>query len=380
MSFHLVRWLLATVSGALAVRITRLPDPSFELPGASLEALPSNRSAIAALGASLGPCPRGDCFEHGSLMDSAPFAKNRTEHFLLERLERLLLALGGGTGLALPSDEESETFEKRRRTYYQTNALAFVLVGLYFAVLAVGASYLRWKLDVRTDISYFSCEGEAAVQGHDARRFLDAFNNRPKQVTLQVTGSSEDEEELTFNFALDLSHWVVPEEWADCCAESVVSPSSRVPLFGGLEASEMERLQEFLEKDRNDLATVVLYKHVAWPDWEDVATNIRQRIKQCGFERSVSVRCDDLERITVHKNKAWAHFMNHRTTPVLCMLSIVGWPLYLVYTSWWRTELPIHAHFRVDVSVEDFWALVSDQLGATGFETTDSGSTGGSVH
>jgi len=313
----------------------------------------------------------------------------------LAAFERVLLALGGGTGFSL-SDTVSPSLEEEytSRGLYQSKALVALVVALYFMMICLGLSYVRWLMDTGSPVTYYACHGVGAMEGHDAVSFLSAFNHPPRQVLLQVTGllppeqptDEVDEDEapqIAFNFGLDLSSWVVREEWSlGCSPDGEDSAGRREPLLAGIQAEELERLQRFLEADTNDLAAVVLHKHVVWAHWEDVATNIKQQIKQSGFSGDLVIRCEPTESVKVLKNRPWANFMIHRSVPVFCMLSLVGWPIYMLYMCLRCTELSIDSRFRVDVQAEDFWDLVSDQLGASGFDVTASGtggSTGGSA-
>jgi len=314
---------------------------------------------------------------------------------MLADIGKVLMAIGGGTGTGIRNDSlPSMLGEQESLAQYQNDVCAGLVVVAYFVVLGLGVSYLRWQAEVRSSVTYFASGGVGAMEGHDAVGFLTAFNQAPRQVLLHVTGRSPPEDvvggqgpdagddgcRVAFNFALDLSQWIVHEEWSipECVAEGGEAAAVVRPLLGGIEAAELERLQGFMESDRNDLAVIVLRKRVTWHGWEDVATNIRQRIKQCGFRGSLSVRYEGLETIRVKKSRAWARFMHHPSLLVLCMLSAVAWPVYSAYMYWRCTEFPVDANFRVNIQAEDYWSLISDQLSASGFNVTAS-STGGST-
>lgn len=318
---------------------------------------------------------------------------------MLSGLQQMLMALGGGVGVVMQQAMIPflrEEYESRSR--YQNDALLLLIVVSYFVAIVVSLSYVHWKSHNRSSITYYASPGYivAGMEGHDVIGFLTTFSQAPKQVLLQVTGFLPVDDsvveafewrggqyDVAFTFALDLSPWVVREEWGGITGldspegEGHVAPQQ--PLFGGIAAQELEELRKFLAHDTNDLAAVLLQKQVAWPGWEELATNIRQRIKQCGFQGVLHVQCGSGETVTVYKNKPWANFLYKRTTGVLCMLSMVGWPLYSLYM-WWRcTRLQICAQFRVDVSTEDYWGLIADKLSAAGFDINAAG-TGGSAY
>jgi len=50
--------------------------------------------------------------------------------------------------------------------------------------------------------------------------------------------------------------------------------------MAGLADQDLEELRRFLPENTNDLATVSMMKEVSWDDWEELATNIKQKIRQ----------------------------------------------------------------------------------------------------
>merc|ERR1719491_2259965 len=106
-------------------------------------------------------------------------------------------------------------------------------------------------------------------------------------------------------------------------------------LDSGVVEEDMAQLRHFLAVNQNDLATVEMVKQIAWPGWEELATNIKLRIRQCGFGGIIGINRSDTETIIIYKNKTWANFMHSRMTKVLCALSLAGWMLYLPYM-WMR--------------------------------------------
>merc|ERR1719333_484930 len=112
----------------------------------------------------------------------------------------------------------------------------------------------------------------------------------------------------------------------------------------------MEKLNHYVAHDRNDLAVLEMQKEVAWKSWEELATNIKHKIRQSGFNGIISVRRTECDSVTIFQNTAWANFMHSRTTKVLCALSVVGWMFYVPYM-WMRCSCTVvRARYKVDIA------------------------------
>merc|ERR1719296_85125 len=221
------------------------------------------------------------------------------------------------------------------------------------------------------------------VGGHDPMAFLEAFNQPPKDVQLQVTGlvplrifpSHLVDTAVTwlgvryrvaFSFALDLSPWLIrdgggPQEEGHRGAAEGVAPEAEEVLCRFLAADGDDT---FL---RNDLAYLELHKEVAWKDWEELATNIKSQIRQAGFRGVVNVHRNSKEVLGVHKNRTWANFMHSRTTKVVLALTVCGWILYQPYMWLRHRATVIQCNYRVNVSIGDYWPFIADKIGADGF-------------
>jgi len=147
---------------------------------------------------------------------------------------------------------------------------------------------------------------------------------------------------VAFSFALDLAPWVRR-------AQVDGQGSVGVGIEAGLEPEDVPTLEAFLEHDWNDLATVEMYKEVDWPEWEELATNIKSHIRQQGFEGTVMVTKSSKERTTVYKNRPWANFMHGKPIKVICALSIFGWMLYQPYM--WLRQKALRVRVRLGLPV-----------------------------
>lgn len=263
---------------------------------------------------------------------------------------------------------------------YQDNAVIVLLLIIYFLTLFFGMSFTYWQSVNYAPVEYYADPRYHSMVSPDASvdNFLENFNQTPKSVQLQVTGFLPVEDgviennvrwqgqnyTVAFTFALDLSPWVVRMERLD-------DGSGNQALDNGLTSEHMMQLRQFLAMNNNDLAIIDLAKQISWQDWEELATNIKHQIRQCGFDGVIGIHKASIENVTIYKNKVWANFMHSRMTKVLCALSFVGWLAYVPYM-WLRCQKKtIRSWFRVDVSISDYWDLIADKLCANGFEFPD---------
>jgi hypothetical protein len=292
----------------------------------------------------------------------------------------MVVAWGGGTGAALGvTGDRAIDQDVLRRIRYQDEFVILLLMLAYIGALLFSASIAYRQAANDSPVTYYADprHQQAAVEGHDLPQFLEAFGQPPRDVHLTVTGlipmpplpdflaeaSVEwlgSQYAVAFSFALDLAPWVRR-------AQVDSQGSLAVGFEAGIEPQDVPALEAFLEHDRNDLATVELYKEVDWPDWEELATNIKSHIRQQGFEGVVMVTKSKRERTTVYKNRPWANFMHGKTIKVICALSLFGWILYQPYM-WLRQQaLRVRVRYRVDVKIDDYWPLISDKITGEGF-------------
>merc|ERR1719443_434367 len=118
------------------------------------------------------------------------------------------------------------------------------------------------------------------MEGHDLDGFLDAFNQAPKNISLQVAGFVPVPDEangsvrwrgenfqVAFTFSLDLSPWVARE--VQTSGETSLQPTRT--LHDGVLPEDRSKLHCFLNSSQNDLGYVEIHKKVCWPDWEELA-------------------------------------------------------------------------------------------------------------
>jgi hypothetical protein len=290
----------------------------------------------------------------------------------------VILDLGGGTGATIGGTGNLELDRDLiRRMRYQDKAVMLLLLAVYFLVLAFSASFAYRQSQNDSPIAFYTDPRYHNFQseGGNLQSFLEAFTQAPKDVCLQISGfipapngSVEWQGEYFFNafsFSLDLSPWVVRMNGRD--ASMSTNGRDEVGLVDGVVAEDLDHVEYFINRSRNDLALLQVDREVAWPDWEELATNIKLRIRQSGFTGITTIHRTSCSDVTVYKNLAWANFMHSRVTKILCALSVLGWFIYLPYM-WLRcSPTVVRSRYRVDISIEDYWNLIRDKLGSDGF-------------
>lgn len=313
------------------------------------------------------------------------------------RPQQILMALGGGMGANIGATGNLELdIDLIRRMRYQDKAVMLLLLFMYFVTLGCSTSFAYRQALNDSPVTFYADPRyhDMVAEGQDTDGFLDAFNQAPKDVFLQVAGfipvppgalgSIEWQGHYyhdAFSFALDLSPWVVREEGCDLPGDAVSSSTGdgessgrgadRPAVIAGVVAEDLDSLHHFVSHDANDLAIVELRKEVSWASWEELATNIKLRIRQRGFNGIISIHRTECESVCIYKNTAWANFMHSRTTKVLCALSVLGWIIYLPYM-WLRCSImSVRSCYIIDIPIETYWGLIEDKLTADGFVAHD---------
>lgn len=304
----------------------------------------------------------------------------------------MIMALVGGTGASLHTGRREIDRDLLRRMHYQDKAVMVLVLVVYFVALLFSANLTYRQATNSSPVTYYADQRfhECVSEGNDVEAFLQAFNQMPKSIHLQVSGflRVQDEEEreeqrsvswrgepyqVAFTFALDLTPWVSrsqsrSQEDGEAPDGGRTSGAALPAAFEGVSPQDLSKLSHYLNRDANDLSSVELRKQVSWSDWEELATNIKHQIRQHGFRGVISVHRAEEEVMLVYKNRPWANFMHSRTTRMLCALSVIGYLFYVPYM-WLRcTQITICPEYRVDVNIRDYWPLIRDKLTAEGFQ------------
>mmetsp|Transcript_8410 Transcript_8410/g.15795 ORF Transcript_8410/g.15795 Transcript_8410/m.15795 type:complete len:490 (-) Transcript_8410:81-1550(-) len=154
---------------------------------------------------------------------------------------------------------------------------------------------------------------------------------------------------VVFDVALDLSPFIAGPGWLRSEADLVA-------------------LQQHLNSS-NPWEIVALSKRVEWSSWEDVATNVRQRLRSLGFSGEVDVRFEALETVLIYRNHRLQNFIRSHVTHFLMLLTVVGYLFWLPYTWVRKRTVKIEACFQINLQLERYWQILSDGLHASeGFQ------------
>lgn len=323
------------------------------------------------------------------------------EEGLAARAYNMLLALAGGTGASIGGTGSLYLDrDLARRMRLQDQVVLLLLLCVYFLTLFVSANLAYRQAVNNSPVTYYADPRHhtASTDGHDLDSFLEAFNQSPKGAYLRVSGFTPTFQDapgsffwrgtsyiVDFTFALDLSPWVARDTGSaqrgggspgggDAGAVAAAAAGGGSPIReDGVAVADAVELRRFLQGGGrgNDLATVEMQKEVSWANWEELATNIKQQIRQRGFEGLISIDRTEIERMTIYKNTQWANFMHSKALKVILALSVVGWAVYAPYM-WIRCKcLRVRSKHRVTIAIGDYWPLIADHLGASGFDAPE---------
>eukprot|EP00929_Paragymnodinium_shiwhaense_P055808 TRINITY_DN27935_c0_g1_i1.p1 TRINITY_DN27935_c0_g1~~TRINITY_DN27935_c0_g1_i1.p1 ORF type:complete len:505 (-),score=47.87 TRINITY_DN27935_c0_g1_i1:171-1685(-) len=347
------------------------------------------RPVAGAYGEPIGPVVAEDVVVPGP--DGKPTVVSRQGAFDALDKENITLlgwmyAVAGGTGATIGSTGNATLdLDLVRRMRYQDEAVLLLLLGTYLLILGLSAFFTHREVHNTSPVTYYAdprCS-TCAIESNRVEDFLEEFNQPPKDCKLDITGFIRTQTPdglhgqviewndsfyyVAFSFSLDLSPWVKKD----------VGGAGRRTGFGatefaidaeGVVLEDKETLQDFLDHNKNDMATVEMVKAISWSSWEELATNIRAQLRQSGFGGVVSIQRTEEDTLTIHKNKQWANFLHFRTLKILCALSVLGWLVYIPYMYFRCTKSVVRSCHVVDISIDEYWPLVADHLQTSGFE------------
>eukprot|EP00928_Gymnodinium_smaydae_P039484 TRINITY_DN26969_c0_g1_i1.p1 TRINITY_DN26969_c0_g1~~TRINITY_DN26969_c0_g1_i1.p1 ORF type:complete len:372 (-),score=34.88 TRINITY_DN26969_c0_g1_i1:97-1212(-) len=276
-----------------------------------------------------------------------------------EKFKFICLSLGEGMGLRVqlvstqPTDAPSyaEAVEA-----VQEIAFVCIAAAAYYSMLFLVALVAYRNSKAAESVKYYTNHHleNLYVETHEPDDFVDTFGSAPSMSVLTVVGTMDIDiggytrRRVAFNFALDVSTWIV-------CDSSELSADDEKTLAG------------FLDENGNALERLDVKKDIVWKDWEELATNIKVRIKQLGFPGKVTVERETQSVVSVYKNTQWGNFMRGYNLKSLVALSVFGSILYFPYMACRSVVSDIRLRFRVDVPIETFWDLIEQGLSERGF-------------
>mmetsp|Transcript_91089 Transcript_91089/g.257349 ORF Transcript_91089/g.257349 Transcript_91089/m.257349 type:complete len:496 (-) Transcript_91089:368-1855(-) len=284
----------------------------------------------------------------------------------------IVFALAAGTGANGPrTGVPSLDIDLARRMHLQDAGLMVLLVLMYFVTLMIAASLLFRQVANSSRILFYADPRyfNLGIRSACVEAFLTQFNQVPQEVYIQIVGlvlgdvSEQDNQYIVaFNLSLDVSHWVVHHT----CPSTRTTSNSNNGTSRLISSKDRRILTEFLAPNSNDLAVLKVVKEVDWPDWEELAFNIKAYIRQHGFSGTIVVARSDSETVPVYKNRHWANYMHCRSLKVLCGLSVIGWIFYLPYMYFRSVTTIVKTHFRVNISSAEYWPFFTSYFDTYG--------------
>lgn len=256
--------------------------------------------------------------------------------------------------------------EMTRRLSVQDLSVLSLLLFVFLLTILIGLGMVYAIADDPSPVMYYSdfqmrqrlfCESNRVV------RFLESFNHQPQNVRLRLIGRRSNIEgpswlsrifgerdrrssrrNILFDVTLDLTSFI--------CST------------GELYAEDLPTLQRFLSSS-NLLETFVIEKRVEWKSWEDLATNIRQKLRALGFTGNLEVRFEASDEITIYKNHRWPNFVRNSATNLLIALSIIGPFIWIPYVYCRSRSSRCESWFRIDIEPVRYWQLIEHSISAS---------------
>lgn len=305
------------------------------------------------------------------------------------------MRLGGGTGSVDASAngrpiDRALKHEWRRRLETQDAATLILLTVAFFTTVAVTCfSVYHFALD-RSAVHFYSdpkltaqsFQHRVVCPTADSDTFMSVFNSQPQSARLRIIGKRKP----VASRGLALREFC--EQVRSSCYSAIMSDrsdgrDSRLPSWDAVTFDVSLDLTPFVGSDGrfasdedaaalerhlhapNPLEVLLFCKQVEWPGWEDIATNVRQRLRALGFAGVVEVRLEATEEVLVFRNLPWQNFVRSRITQGLVLLSVVGAIFWYPYL-WMRSRtVRVESRFRMSLDLAQYWGHLSEGLHAT---------------
>ncbi|CAK9059108.1 unnamed protein product, partial [Durusdinium trenchii] len=305
-----------------------------------------------------------------------------------------LVRVGEGVGPITysrsPGAHQNLNRELRQRLVTQDlAAVFFLLIILGVAILVSCLGVFQFADDPSQVVFYTDpkhTQQRMICSSRDLESFLEAFNGPPQHATLRLIGRRPTSavwyfpgfgmfqrmlrrrprnENIIFDVSLDLTTFIGGE--------------------GHLaSAREVSKLEAHLTAETNPLEILVLRKRVLWANWEDMATNIKQRLRAKGFLGDLQVRFDAQEDVRIYRNHRWQNFVRTPITHMLSaliatlpfqsqppsspngnrVLSGLGLFIWLPYLYCRSDVVVVESNFQIQLDINRYWEMLSAGLDA----------------
>lgn len=356
------------------------------------------RTGLGALGrmhAMRKPASSGVSLDGSAL--AAGDASHVWRHLPEESPEEIMFHLGDGVG-SMEFDrmaDRSMDHEFRRRLEVQDAATLLLLTAAFALTITVSCLSIYHVADDHSPVLFYTdpkfsgqtVQHRLVCSSTDTQTFLDVFNTQPQIARLRIVGKRKCESNADGLFGVlrlrEISRQLRLWSCSVLMPERSPSPDARLPSWDGPSFDVSLDLAPFITSDgrlfsdtdraalekhlhaQNPLEVMLLSKHVEWPCWEDMATNVRQRLRALGFPGDVEVRLEATEEVLIFRNHPWQNFVRSRITQALVLLSLVGAVLWFPYL-WMRMRtVRVESRFRISLDLTQYWEHLSDGLHPT---------------
>lgn len=300
-------------------------------------------------------------------------------------VEKLGEGIGAMAYERAPTGSRSFNYEIRKRLQLQDVATIGLLLAVFALTVMLSCCSVYQVAEDPSPAAYYSQpkfyhQSRVICDSADVDAFLTAFNTQPQNVRLRIIGWNPEPGGFRRFLRTLNAHSARSRGLANLLP---MRQRRRLPILfdvaldlapfitgdGRLSDDNLAILQKYLNT-KNRLETLLIQKRVDWPVWEDVATNIRQRLRTLGFPGDVEVRFEAHDEILIYQNHKWSNFVRNRVTQALVVISIVGSAFWLPYV-WFRSKTTkVETRFRINVDPSRYWELVSEGLSAAeGFQS-----------
>jgi len=327
-----------------------------------------------------------------------PLSSNKTKHLDASRgsLEFDMVHLGEGVG-TLTYDRSvvgSREFnhELWRRLKIQDAATIWMLATAFALVVWISCISLYHFSEDPSPVLFYTdskhMHQRLVCASADHVDFLRSFNLQPQTARLRIVGKRPDNTSLWRLFCTG-RHRDARQRLRLMCQDvllRILLGAGRVetlaqnrpwdpvvfdvaldlsPFISGpgrlRSEADLVALRQHLNAS-NPWEILALSKKVEWTNWEDVATNVRQRLRTLGFSGEVDVRFEALETVFIYRNHKFQNFIRNHVTHFLMLLSVVGYLFWLPYTWSRKRTVKIEACFQINLHLERYWQILSDGL------------------
>lgn len=311
-----------------------------------------------------------------------------------EELLRASDGVGSLTYERSPTSSRLMNHDFRRRLEVQDVATVLLLLAVFAFTLLLSSSIIYKLAEDPSPVTFYTDPKYTPTAVHsrltcgslDSEAWLRTFNTQPQCARLRIIGKSRGYAEWHVLLRQCRFREFLSQSYQRISAAMARRPRRRDPRLPSWDAVMFDvslDLTPFVTSDgrlasdadaialekhlhsANPLEVLLLRKEVEWPCWEDIATNIKQRLRGMGFPGDVEVRLEAKEEVLVYRNEPWQNFVRSRLTQVLVIISVIGWLFWAPYLRMRMRTVQVESRFRISLDLARYWEHLSEGLHAT---------------